>query len=184
MYILLDDSEKDMPGKYFGGTVSTSGSSAVIPENNPSFYRNIKAYELIFKDDPDIKAEYNKKIRDLFIKQIEEDAKKDEETYQSQKIYGKWIFIVVILLVFTGIVFSIIQLCNALKYGNFTQLTTSIEIQGAGGVILTTSLVGAFVLTISFLFFFLFLQFVYKPNNKQVDFYKNIKSAKQLLDKE
>jgi hypothetical protein len=175
------NSELDKPNLYSGGTISTSGS-AVIPEYNPSVYRNIATYNVIFKDDPDERKEFNKQIRDFYIEQMKSDAKKDEETYISQKRFGFAIFIIVIILVLAGIGFSIVQLFNAINYGDYSQLTTSIEIQKAGNLVLTTSLVGAFVLIVSLVFFFLFLQFVYKPNSKRKDFFENIKDLSHLME--
>jgi hypothetical protein len=175
------DPETNKPLLYTGGTVTTSGS-AVIPEYNPSVYRNIANYNVIFKDDPEERKEFNRQIRDFYIEQLKKDAKLDEDTYRSQKRYGIAIFIIVVVLVVAGVVFSIVQLSNALKYSDFSQLLTSIEIQKAGNLVVSTSLIGAFVLIVSIVFFFLFLQYVYKPNNKRRDFFDNIKDLSRLME--
>jgi uncharacterized membrane protein len=183
MTIDMIDPESSKPIKvvqYTGGTISTSGS-AVIPEYKPSAYRNIAIYNDVFKDEPDEKKEFNKQIREFYIEQMKNDAKKDEEIYTSQKRFGWVIFIISIMLVISGIGFSIVQLINAIQYGNYSQLQTSIEVQKAGNFVLTTSLIGGFVLIVSIVFFFLFLQYVYKPNNKRKDFFENIRDIRDPM---
>ncbi len=171
-----EDEYADVIEKYpvwKGSTVSTSGS-AIVPENNSSIYRNLAKSYNIYKNDPNEATNFKKEIREFLIAQIKKDADRDDEIYQTQKRYGITIFIVVILLVFSGIGFSIIQFINAMRLGQYNQLMTSIEVQATGSLALSTSLVGAFVLVVSLIFFFLFLQFVYKPNNKHNNYFEKI----------
>jgi len=182
MTINLDlNPESKKPLMYTGGTVTTSGS-AVIPAYDPSVYRNIANYNIIFKDDPEERRKFNSEIREFYIEQLKKDAKMDEEIYRSQKRYGVAIFVIVVLLVAAGVGFSIIQLSNALKYGDYSQLLTNVEIQKAGTLVVSTSLIGAFVLIVSIVFFFLFLQYVYKPNSRRKDFFENIKDVSHLME--
>ena len=166
---------------YTGGTISTSGS-AVVPEFNAGFYDRVAKYYQVFNDNPNDKTEFGKEIRKFYIEQMKKEARYDEETFRSQKKYGVWIFIIVIILVVSGIVFSIMQLRNAMIFGNYSQLATTLEIQKAGTLALNTSALGAFVLIVSLLFFFLFLQYVYKPNSKRKNFFENINDVSKLMD--
>ncbi len=181
MPITVVDPESSEPQRYFGGTVTTSGSSAVVPEYTPYVLANARDYYPIFKDDTEEGKAYIKQFRDIVIKQMNKSAEIDVDTYYTHKKYGIVIFISVILLVTIGVLFSGIQLSNAIKYGNYAQLLTTIEIQKAGNVIITSSVIGAFVLTASLVFFFLFLKYVYKPNSQRKNIFKNFKAGSSII---
>ena len=174
-----DYAEPEKP--IFGSTDITSGS-AVVPEYNPSIYKSLYLYNEIYKSDPDEKQKFNNEIRKFFIEQMKKESKMDMETYLTQKRYGRWIYATASIMVTVGIVFSIVQLINAINYGNFSQFDTTLEIQKAGNFIITTSSIGALVLILSLVFFLLFLQFVYKPNSKRRNFLENIKDVRPLMD--
>jgi hypothetical protein len=180
MNIVDPESENSYP-VFSGGTITTSGS-AVIPEYRNTVVNYVAAYNNMFSDDTEEKEKFFDKIRNFYFDQMKKSAIIDEEIYNSQKIFGIVIFIVVILLVVAGIVFSILQFITAMKFGDFSKFDTTIQIQTAGNLVLTSSFVGAIVLVISLVFFFLFLQFVYKPNNRRKDYFKNIKDIKTLIE--
>ena len=164
----------------YGSTDSFSGS-AVVPSYQPSAYRNVSLYNEVFSDD-DEKQKSKNKLRDFYFQRLRKDAAIEEDIYKTQKTYGIFIFIVSILLVLSGILFSIWQLKYAMGIGDVSQFESSLEIEAAGRLMITTSSIGAFVLVLSLVFFFLFLQFVYKPNSKRKKFYKNILDANTIIE--
>jgi|GEM_PF-1920953 len=80
-----------------------------------------------------------------------------------QQIVANWIITMVVLsLVICGIVFSFLQLQYALTLGDFASLGTSVEIETAGRVTISSSIVGAVTLVISLAFFALYLKYVFQ----------------------
>jgi hypothetical protein len=80
-----------------------------------------------------------------------------------QQIFANWLItFLVITLVICGLVFSFLQLTYALKAGDLSSLKSEIEIQTAGKISMSSSIVGAVTLVISLIFFFLYLKYVFE----------------------
>ncbi|MDC8803227.1 hypothetical protein PRZ61_07190 [Halomonas pacifica] len=80
-----------------------------------------------------------------------------------QQILANWIITLVVLaLVVCGIVFSFIQLNYALTVGDFSSLTTEVEVNAAGRVAISSSVIGAVMLVVSLAFFALYLKYVFQ----------------------
>lgn len=168
-----------IPSKLYSPTrtINYSTGSAVTPGYPSTVYENISAYRQFIPDKKEEIEEYIKMIRKIYIDELKKSSRTDKEMYEQQKRYGLCIFILSLFMTIAGISFSIIQFLIALRIGDFSTLATELEIQKTGILILRTSAIGAFVLTISLLYFFLFLNFVYKPNTKRKDFFAHIKGA-------
>lgn len=85
----------------------------------------------------------------------------------TQQIAFTWIMtFLVFALVVAGLIFSFIQLNYALKVGNFSATSTTLEVEVAGKLSFQSSVIGAVVLIVSLVFYYLYLQFVFsaKPN--------------------
>lgn len=79
-----------------------------------------------------------------------------------QKVIATWLIIsIVLVMVFCGIAFSYMQLQTAIKLQDFSSLKTDLAISTAGSLSLGSSIVGAVVLTLSLMFFFLYLKHVF-----------------------
>jgi len=80
-----------------------------------------------------------------------------------QQILANWIITFVVLaLVVSGLAFSFIQLHYALSLGDLSSLKTSVEVETAGKVSISSSIVGAITLVISLAFFALYLKYVFQ----------------------
>ena len=80
-----------------------------------------------------------------------------------QQILANWIITFVVLaLVVSGLAFSFLQLHYALSLGDLSSLKTSIEVETAGKVSISSSIVGAVTLVISLAFFALYLKYVFQ----------------------
>lgn len=80
-----------------------------------------------------------------------------------QQILANWIITFVVLaLVVCGIIFSFIQLNYALTMGDFSSLTTEVEVNAAGRVAISSSVIGAVMLVVSLAFFALYLKYVFQ----------------------
>ena len=80
-----------------------------------------------------------------------------------QQIIANWIITFVVLaLVVSGLVFSFLQLRYAITLGDLSSLKSSVEIETAGKVSISSSIVGAITLVISLAFFALYLKYVFQ----------------------
>ncbi|MGL0957613.1 hypothetical protein ABMX86_21425 [Vibrio vulnificus] len=80
-----------------------------------------------------------------------------------QQILANWIITFVVLaLVVSGLVFSFLQLQYAINLGDMSSLNSSIQIETAGKVSISSSIVGAITLVISLAFFALYLKYVFQ----------------------
>lgn len=80
-----------------------------------------------------------------------------------QQILANWIITFVVLaLVVCGLVFSFLQLQYAITLGDMSSLSTSVQIETAGKVSISSSIVGAITLVISLVFFALYLKYVFQ----------------------
>jgi len=79
-----------------------------------------------------------------------------------QQLAAGWIItVLVLLLVVSGLAFSFFQLYTSIKVGDLSSLKTELAIQTAGKVSISSSIVGAVVLVISLVFFYLYLKHVF-----------------------
>lgn len=79
-----------------------------------------------------------------------------------QKMLYSWIItFIVLLLVISGLIFSLVQLYWAVSVGDISSLETDVEIETAGRLSMRSSLVGGTVLIISLAFFYLYLKHVF-----------------------
>ena len=80
-----------------------------------------------------------------------------------QQILANWIITFVVLaLVVSGLAFSFLQLQYAITLGDMSSLSTNIQIETAGKVSISSSIVGAITLVISLAFFALYLKYVFQ----------------------
>lgn len=80
-----------------------------------------------------------------------------------QQIASNWLItFVVLLLVISGLVFSFLQLRYAITLGDLSSLNSTVEIETAGKVSISSSIVGAITLVISLAFFALYLKYVFQ----------------------
>ncbi|MCF8066800.1 MAG: hypothetical protein K9K65_07995 [Desulfarculaceae bacterium] len=80
-----------------------------------------------------------------------------------QQIITGWLLTgLVIGLVICGVIFSYFQLSEAIRLGDITGLKTDITVQTAGKLSMSSSIVGAVVLVISLVFFYLYLKHVFE----------------------
>lgn len=156
---------------------TTSGSAI-----NPVYKSNAHKFaQLLNSIDKTKDEDFFLKVQNIWFEELKKEIIKNDDTYTRQNKYGKQIFYVAIFMVFAGIVFSIVQFIYAYIIGDFKSLATTFEVQNAG-LVITTSAIGSFALVLSLLFFFLFLQFVYKPNSIRRNLFENIKDVRQLMD--
>ena len=159
------------------GEYITSGSAinAVYKSNAHKFPDLLKSIDKT-KD-----KELYSKVQNFWFEELKNEGKKNDDTYTRQNKYGDQIFFIAKFMALAGIVFSIVQFIYAYKIGDFESLEAIFEVQNAG-LFITTSAIGSFVLVLSLLFFFLFLQFVYKPNSIRRNLFKNIKDFRRSID--
>ena len=80
-----------------------------------------------------------------------------------QQILANWIITFVVLaLVVSGLVFSFLQLHYAITLGDMSSLNTNIQIETAGRLSISSSILGAITLVISLAFFALYLKYVFQ----------------------
>jgi len=101
-------------------------------------------------------------LEKAYLKHLEWRFKYPEKVFGQQLIATSLITTLVILLVIAGIVFSFFQLYTAIKLGDLTSLNTEMAIETAGKLSISSSLVGASVLIISLVFFYLYLKHVFQ----------------------
>jgi hypothetical protein len=90
-----------------------------------------------------------------------EGYKHRQNVFHWQLLSSKIIFIVVVLLVFSGIIFAAIQFYDGLKNSlRQTSQTTTFE-AGKGGLKVSSPILGVIILVISLVFFYLYLVYVY-----------------------
>jgi len=113
-----------------------------------------KEEELKSKDWKDLEKEYMQHLQWRFSY--------PKKVFGQQIIYSWILTILVIVLVISGLVFSFIQLTEAIRLGNLSSLSTDLAIETAGKLSMSSSIVGAVVLAISLVFFNLYLKYVFK----------------------
>lgn len=84
------------------------------------------------------------------------------KTVFGQQILANWLITgAVLALVVSGLIFSFLQLRYALSLGDFSSLATTVQVETAGKVSISSSVVGAVTLIISLVFFALYLKYVF-----------------------
>ena len=80
-----------------------------------------------------------------------------------QQILSNWIITFVVLaLVVSGLAFSFVQLHYSIALGDLSSLKTTVEVETAGKLSISSSIVGAITLVISLAFFALYLKYVFQ----------------------
>jgi hypothetical protein len=100
-------------------------------------------------------------LETAYMKHLEWRFDYPRKVLQQQFMFAWLITSLVVILVASGIVFSFFQLKKAMDAANLTDLKTEIAIQTAGSLSFSSTLVGAFVLIISLMFFYLYLRYVF-----------------------
>ena len=162
---------------------STDASgSAIFPGYSSSVYEKIHSSDQFAPKDETEKEKYEEKIRNFYLDELKNSSEAAKDDRKRLEKYGKWVFGISIGMTFLGVIFSIVQFYYAIRLGDFSSLSTSLEIHNTESLIITTSVIGAFVLTLSLVFFFLFLNYVYKPNKKDTTLFPHIKGARDLVE--
>lgn len=131
-------------------------------ERDPETFKHYEFKDAIIKFERSIAL--NESERDLFKRRLiyaEKMLEHTEKIYDTQ-YYQTWaIFIVVIILVLGGFYLSFLQFKHDIEQNNKSSTTPSSISIGSNGIQLSSSVIGLLVLTISFLFFYLFVKEVY-----------------------
>lgn len=96
-----------------------------------------------------------------YMKHLEWRFDYPKQVLQQQLIFAWIITLLIVALIMSGIVFSFVQLIKAMEITDFTSLSTEVQWQEATGYSFRSSVVGATVLVISLLFFYLYLRYVF-----------------------
>ena len=84
-----------------------------------------------------------------------------QDIFRWQLLSSEIIFIIVVILVFSGITFAAIQFYNGMKkLKNQSEEVTTFE-AGTGGIKVSSPVLGVIILVISLAFFYLYLAYVY-----------------------
>lgn len=123
----------------------------------------IREWDKAIKDVPDDvrKSETWKRLETERMKHLTWRFSYPKQVFTQQYIISWVIFVLVILLVLVGLVFSFYQLNYAIRLGNVSSLQTEIAIETAGRLSISSSIVGIFVLFVSVAFFYLFIKHVF-----------------------
>lgn len=124
----------------------------------------IKTWEELVKskDKQELESKEWKSIEASYIKHLEWRFNYPAVVYKNQMISSWIILSLIVILVLGGVSFSLIQLLWALKLGDVSTLSTDLSIQTAGELSFKSTIIGAFVLILSLLFFYLYLRHVFK----------------------
>lgn len=172
----------------FGESVSLSSTdissgSALFTGYSSTVYEKIQSHDVFAPEDPDEKKIYEGKIREIYLDELVYSSEAAKNDRRRSERYGGWIFGIATGMTILGILFSAWQFIIAIRIGDFSNLSTTLEFQKAGAFVITTSAIGAFVLILSLAFFFLFLNYVYKPRTKKSDLFPHIIRARDLINK-
>lgn len=113
------------------------------------------------KKEEELKEQDWKELEKAYMDHLQWRFKYQAKIFRQQIISTWMITIMVMGLVIAGLTFSLIQLYSAIKLGNLSNLTTELSIETAGKLSFQSSIVGASVLIISLLFFYLYLKHVF-----------------------
>ena len=103
-----------------------------------------------------------KKLEQAYTSHLEWRFRYPQRMFREQRIWSWFITFLVIVIVGMGLYFSYNQLNWALKIGDVSALKTELDIEKAGKISFRSSLVGATVLIISLVFFYLYLRHVFE----------------------
>jgi hypothetical protein len=87
--------------------------------------------------------------------------KYQQRVFRQQQIAAWIITTLVLILILSGLCFSFFQLRYALAVGDFSSLASQVQVETAGKVSISSSIVGAITLTLSLVFFSLYLKHVF-----------------------
>jgi|GEM_PF-5376203 len=102
-----------------------------------------------------------KRARMQYFNYFIEGYKHRQNVFHWQLLSSKIIFIVVVLLVFSGIIFAAIQFYDGLKNTLRQNSQTTTFEAGKGGLKVSSPILGVIILVISLVFFYLYLVYVY-----------------------
>jgi len=85
-----------------------------------------------------------------------------KKVIETQQIYAKVIFILVIIIVLSGVTFSALQFYNGIKHSRKKAPTADTTFKASiSGIEISSSILGVIILTLSIVFFYLYLTMVY-----------------------
>lgn len=87
--------------------------------------------------------------------------KYQQRIFLQQQIAAGIITLLVLILVISGLVFSFLQLRYAISVGDLSSLASEIQVETAGKVSISSSIIGAITLALSLIFFSLYLKHVF-----------------------
>lgn len=162
---------------YFSGS-----ATSLSPSPSPPPMETLSDYIGELSEDPKKNQELIDNAYKLKKKYVKWQIKVTKTSAKWDKIYGIIIFFTVVTLVLVGIAFSIAQFVRAMQIGNFQSMNTELAIRSSE-IVLSTSLVGGFVLIASLAFFYLFLRYVYKSSLLISDVYPALNSLTEKMPK-
>lgn len=133
------------------GTLA-DGSDPARPDRPPEFV-----------EDPDTRAKYHESLREYY-EYRSNGLKHRQSVFKWQLFSAKVIFLIVLLVVGTGIALAIVQFRSELKrleQGAIAAMASSTVEASTTGVKVSSSVIGIIILTLSLAFFYLYLIYVY-----------------------
>jgi hypothetical protein len=130
------------------------------PESIPTLIDQWKKLSEVSKVEPQL-PEWQE-VKKAYSKHLQWRYSYPQQVYNLQLISQRVILILLFFLVVGGLGFSIFQLFKATQFGDISGLETDVAIEAAGRLSISTSVVGAVVLVLSLVFFYLYLRYVYK----------------------
>jgi hypothetical protein len=113
------------------------------------------------KSKSDLRSVEWRALETAYLKHLEWRFDYPKKVLQQQLIFAWFMTLIVTVLILSGLIFAFLQLKSALAVADFSNTETELAIQTAGTLSFRSSLVGAIVLIISLLFFYLYLRYVF-----------------------
>lgn len=114
------------------------------------------------RDKSDLQSDDWKKLEHAYFEHLSWRFEYPKRIFRQQAFSAWLITFIVVALIISGLLFSFVQLQSAITLGNLTSLQSEVTIETAGKLSLSSSIVGAVVLVISLVFFYLYLKNVFK----------------------
>ena len=168
--------------EYYYPVDSTSGSAVFPSPFNLPIHNTLDSFT-----GPKLKElpnDLQEKLQRMKIQFIEWEINEHKKQWNQQRIMGYIIFGIVILLTLTGVSLSAYQLFASIKLDKLDTLVTEIGIEKANQIYFRSTVVGISVLIVSIVFFYLFLQFIYKTKTTSEIIHKELSKASKILPKE
>jgi len=102
------------------------------------------------------------KVKDAYFRHLRWRFAYPERIYNQQIKSSNVSIILLVLLIISGLAFAGFQLVKAVQYGELTSLDSDITVEAAGRLSIGSSVVGAIVLIVSLVFFYLYLKYVHE----------------------